>query len=178
MATGPIELKPTLSWWQRNPQGEAYVAFHREPLSRVADSLGDKYIEELRKIENKENENNIGYLGGLIEQRRKLCDARLQAAKGSKNSKERSKILDWERELWYSEIALNILNSSEPRDTRVLRCVTRAIAGEMIALNNQLTLKGKANLEQKGSLGEIGFERRIGEFVALADNFKPSPKMA
>ena len=174
----PIELKPTLNWWQKHIQGEAYVAFHREPLSRVADGLGDKYIEGLRKIENRGNENNIGYLGDLIEQRRTLCDARLQAARGSNNNKERSQILDWERELWYSEIALDTLHGSAPRNTRVLRCVTRAIAGEMIALNNQLTLERKTNLEDNGGLGSTGFERRIGEFVALADGFNPSPKTA
>jgi hypothetical protein len=159
---------PRGSWWDRHIKGEEYLAFHREPLAKVADKLGIQYGKELVEFLNEENAGSTGYLRNVINTRRQYCDARLQAAKVSKNNKEADKRLDWEKELNYSEIALKVIDN-ERKDTQVLKSVTGAIIGEIIELDRQLYRERKPTPSER--MGKTFFDERIEKIRSTTDNF-------
>lgn len=158
-----------MTWWQRMYRGEGYVDFHKEPLVKVADRENEKYRGLLIEMGRSEHVNDISYLTKLAIQRKTVCEARLQAARSSTNKFLRDESLSLEAELWYTDIAVDTLNGKH-KDKRVLQAVTRSIAGEIIQLDRELYLKREAKMSQ-GPVGEVIFEKRVKEFVGLADTF-------
>lgn len=169
----PIGVVEQLGWVDRNIRGEEYIDFHKEPLVKIADQENKKYTELLSKMGKKDHINDVSYLTKLATQRKTVCESRLQAAKASKDKKLRDKSYQWEAEAWYTDIALETLDGKH-KDNRVLRGVTRSMAGEMIQLDRDYTMKRKAEMSQ-GIIGEVKFENRVKEFVSLADAFIPKP---
>ncbi|HCR35895.1 hypothetical protein A2130_02500 [Candidatus Woesebacteria bacterium GWC2_33_12] len=166
--TEPISLgDPAPSFFEKHILGEQYLEYHKEPLVKVAGQINGEYRGLLEKMGEGDHKLNANYFEELALKRKEVCEARLQASKNSRDHRLRDQALGWEAELWYTDIALESLHK-DGVDKRVLKAVTRSIAGEMKELDREAYEKRKFS-KMSATIGNVVFEKRVLAFAKIND---------
>lgn len=166
--TEPVALgDPRPSFWQKHVLGEEYLEHHKEPLIKVADQITREYRGLLEKMGDGNHDTDLNYFKELATKRREVCEARLQTSKSSSDHRLRDQALRWEAELWYTEIALETFDKKDG-NKRVLKAVTRSIAGEMKELDKEAYDKRKIS-KMSATIGNMMFEKRVLAFAKIND---------